>query len=94
MITHCILRISLFQIVSVCSWLLLGLMFLGIIFVFDPNGSVRSNSASHRVADVERGEPQPLYINLNSSNMEKAKKVWEWQYVLNHGDFYFFSLLT
>ena len=65
-------------------------MLVGMIFVFDPNGSVRSNSSGHRVADVERGEPQPLYINLNSSNMEKAKKVWECQYVL-HCDF--FSLI-
>lgn len=61
------------------SWVLLGVMFLGILLMIDPNGSFKSNGSGHRVADVERGEPQPMYINLNANNVEKAKKVWEWQ---------------
>lgn len=75
---------------SVGSWLLLSAMCICILLVFDPNGCVRNNGSGHRVADVERNEPQPLYMNLNSNNMEKAKKVWEWQYVLHLNYTYFF----
>ncbi|GFR34166.1 sn1-specific diacylglycerol lipase beta [Trichonephila clavata] len=71
--------ILLVQIIAACSWILLGIMIFGIILVFDPVGSYRNNGSGHRVADVERGEPQALYINLNAANAEKARKVWEWQ---------------
>ncbi|KAF8776834.1 diacylglycerol lipase-beta-like [Argiope bruennichi] len=70
--------ITLVQVIAICSWVVLGIMIFGIILVFDPVGSYRNNGSGHRVADVERGEPQALYINLNR-NPEKAKKIWEWQ---------------
>ncbi|XP_035230504.1 diacylglycerol lipase-beta-like [Stegodyphus dumicola] len=71
--------VLLVQIIAICSWSLLGVMIFGMLLVFDPINNYRNNGSGHRVADVERGEPQPLYINLNSAGVEKAKKVWEWQ---------------
>ncbi|KAG8185295.1 hypothetical protein JTE90_023903 [Oedothorax gibbosus] len=71
--------VLLVQIIAVCSWGLITIMLLGIVLVFDPIGSYKANGSGHRVSDVEHGEPQPLYINLNAASTEKAKKIWELQ---------------
>ncbi|XP_015905728.1 diacylglycerol lipase-beta [Parasteatoda tepidariorum] len=67
------------QIIAICSWILFGVLLLAVLLVFDPINSYRNNGSRHRVADVEHGQPQALYINLNSDNVERAKKVWEWR---------------
>ncbi|GIX70250.1 diacylglycerol lipase-beta [Caerostris extrusa] len=66
--------ITLVQVIAICSWILFGIMMLGIVLVFDPVGSYRYNGTGHRVADVERGEPQALYINLKMQQMPKRLK--------------------
>ncbi|XP_023228479.1 sn1-specific diacylglycerol lipase beta-like [Centruroides sculpturatus] len=71
--------VILVQIIVIGSWCLLLIIVGKILIVFDPLGAVKIHGSGSKIRDIDRNDPQALYINLNSTEVEKSKQLWEFR---------------
>lgn len=71
--------VLLVQIIVIGSWSLLLIIIGKILIVFDPLGAVKIYGNGGKVRDIDRNDPQALYINLNSTEVEKSRQIWEFR---------------